>query len=606
MLGLAAYSSEGPNKEHIMPKKRGENWTRIFSWLVLAALMVAAPRAVSAQAQEEETFLLLFPFFFEDEASFSGYGLLNHSPDPVLITIEGFDDTGQLIAFPENPAQESLDSQNQLTLLGSELFGDEPTRELQGWIRMSSDSPDLAGFFQLGNGLEGRQTRMDGTVALTEQSRVLFFTRVHEGPASFPNFGLFGPKDATTFLSIVNPNDEPISLTLNLLNITGANIAQTQEVELPALGRLFDTVSGIFNQSLQVATATVRVDVEGPGAAGLELIVVEDSVLALNASPGSEASTLYSAQLVSGLTENGGIFSSLKLVNTTQELRAVNLRAFSDDGVEFASSVLVIQPGGSFQGPVHLIFPAMANPTSDLNLVVGSIVAEVEGGGVIGDVIFGDPGDNATGTPEIINYAAALPLQETLFTEALFMQVANGSLDPDEPEDSVQDLFTRLVLFNPNDEPADLTIKAFDSLGNLVGEARPRAGLSSLVQPSLSLGPGERLDQLVEDLIPESADQIGGFIQIESTQPLTGHEVVGNEALDYTSALPPTVVESAVDSVDPDDPVDPVDRVDPVDSVDRLDPVDRPDPVDPVDRLDPVDRPDPVESPIRSTSPRVR
>ena len=525
-------------------------------------LVVLAPWAVSAQEEEQETFSVLFPFFFEDEANFSGYGLLNHSPDVVQITIEGFDDAGQLIDFPENPAQESLDSHNQVALLGSELFGDEPTRELQGWIRwirMSSATPDLAGFFQLGNGLEGRQTRLDGAVAFTEQSRVLFFTRVHEGPATFPNFGLFGPQDATTFLSIVNPNDEPITLMLNLLNFTGANMAQTQEVELPAFGRLFDTVSGIFNQSLQVATATVRVDIEGPGAVGFELIVVDDSVLALNASPGSEASTLYSPQLVSGLGENGGIFSSLNLVNTTEELRAVTLRAFSDDGVEFASSVFVVQAGGSFQGPVHLLFPGMGNPTSDRNLVVGSIVVEVEGGGVIGDVIFGEPGDNATGTPEIINYVAALPLQETLFTEAFFSQVANGSLNPDDP---AQNLFTRLVLFNPNDEPADITIRVFDPAGNLVGEASPPAGLSRTASvprtlrgapppPRLSLGPGERLDRLVEDLIPESADQIGGFIQIESTQPLAGQEVVGNEALDYTSALPPTVVEPALDLVDP-------------------------------------------------------
>ena len=279
-------------------------------------LVVLAPWVVSAQ--EEETFLLLFPFFFEDEASFSGYGLLNHSPDSVQITTEGFDDAGQLIDFPENSAQGSLDSQNQVALLGSELFGDEPTRELQGWIRMSSATSDLSGFFQLGNGLEGRQTQLDGAVAFTEQSKVLFFTRVHEGPATFPNFGLFGPKDATTFLSIVNPNDER----------------------------------------------------------------------------------------------------------------------------------------------------------------------------------------------------------------------------------------------------ADITIRVLDSAGNLVGEASPPAGLGRPAPvprtlrgdpppPRLSLGPGDRLDRLVEDPIPESVDQIGGFIQIESTHSLAGQEVYGNDALDYTSALPPTVVEPTVDPVDP-------------------------------------------------------
>jgi hypothetical protein len=52
------------------------------------------------------------------------------------------------------------------------------------------------------------------------------------------------------------------------------------------------------------------------------------------------------------------------------------------------------------------------------------------------------------------------------------------------------------------------------------------------------------LDELVENLIPESADQIGGFIQIESTQPLAGQEQFGNNGRDYLSALPPTVQET--------------------------------------------------------------
>ncbi len=514
----------------MMRPKRGVNGVGI--WLVLGlglvGLLGLVPWAVNAQ--EQETFSLLFPFYLEDEGNFSGYLLINGSDDTAQITVEGFDNDGQLIDFPENPAQGTLDSQNQLAQLGRQFLGADSTVEQQGWIRVSSKTPELAGLFQFGNGLGGKWTRLDGAVALTEQSQVLFFTRVHEGPATFPSFGLAGRQDATTFLSIANPNDEPITLTLNLLNIVGLNIAQAKRVELPAFGRLFDTVSAIFEESFQVATAYVRVDVEGPGAVGFELIVVEDSILGLNASPGTDASTLYSAQLASGLTENGGIFTSLNLVNTTQELRAVAIRAINNEGVELASPFFVLPPGGSFQRPVHQIFPGIANPTSDRNPVFGSLTITVEGGaGVIGDVIFGDPGDNTFGTPETIDYAAALPLQDTLFTKAVFSVVANGSLDPDDP---AQDLFTRLALFNPNDKKANITLRVLDSAGNLVGEA------------SLSLGPGELLDELVENLVPESADQIGGSIPIESTQPLAGQEQFGNNGRDYLSAVPPTVQET--------------------------------------------------------------
>ncbi len=513
-----------------MPSERGvyKAGIRLVLGFGLIVLLVLVPWAVSAQ--EQETFQLLFPFYLEDDVNFSAYLLTNVSTDTAKITIEGFDNEGQLIDFPENPAQERLDSHNQVALLGSDIFGADSTVDQQGWIRMSSETPELASFFQFGNGLEGKQTRLDGAMALTEQSQVLFFTRVHEGPATFPSFGLTGRQDSTTLLSIANPNAEPIILTLDLLNIVGANIAQTRIVELPAFGRLFDTVSAIFQESLVVATAFVRVEVEGPGAVGFELIVVEDSILGLNASPGTDASTLYSPQLASGLTESGGIFTSLNLVNTTRELRFVNIQALDNEGVELASPFFVLQPGGSFQRPVHLIFPGIANPTSDRNPTVGSLTITVIGGaGVIGDVIFGDPGDNTFGTPETIDYAAALPLQDTLFTKAVFSEVLNGSLDPEDP---AQDLFTRLSLFNPNDEQADITIRVLDSAGNLVGET------------ILSLGPGKLLDELVENLVPESADQIGGSIPIESTQPLVGQAQFGNSGRDFLSAAPPTVQET--------------------------------------------------------------
>ncbi len=91
----------------------------------------------------------------------------------------------------------------------------------EGWVRIRSDRPDLASFFQFGNGLSGPLTQMDGSVAFTAASNVLYFTRLYEGP-TFPSNSGF--QNAETTLHIANPNAEEITLTFKLFNPTGAQI----------------------------------------------------------------------------------------------------------------------------------------------------------------------------------------------------------------------------------------------------------------------------------------------------------------------------------------------------------------------------------------------
>ena len=143
-------------------------------------------------------------------------------------------------------------------------------------------------------------------------------------------------------------------------------------------------------------------------------------------------------------------------------------------------------------------------------------------------VIFGDPGDPDTGIPNEVDFAAGLPLQTTLFEKAIFSQVANGATNP---EDSSTDTFTGIALYNPNSSSAQITVRVFDREGMLVGEK------------SLSLSENERTSQLIEDLIPETADLIGGHIVVESTRPIVGQAFFGNNTLQFLSAIPPIIVE---------------------------------------------------------------
>ncbi|MCH8820373.1 MAG: hypothetical protein IIB03_08655, partial [Acidobacteria bacterium] len=78
---------------------------------------------------------------------------------------------------------------------------------------------------------------------------------------------------------------------------------------------------------------------------------------------------------------------------------------------------------------------------------------------------------------------------------------------------------------------ARITVQVFDREGNLVGET------------SLTLSENERISQLIEVLIPETADLIGGHIEVESTQPIVGQAFFGNNSLQYLSAIPPHIVE---------------------------------------------------------------
>ncbi len=473
---------------------------------------------------------LLFPFYRGNASNFSGYALTNFSTNKLArVQVEGITTDGDLHDFPDNPNVQDLSFRTQSARLGSDIFGISPDESQSGWVRITSDIPELGSFFQFGNGLSEPLTQLDGSVAFTEPSKVLFFTRLFDGPATFPALQT-GLQDAETFLSIANPDDDQ-AVTLTLQLFTNAGFPDSQATrQLPPGGSLFETVRSLFNkvESTPIRNGYVRVDVSGSGAVGFELIQLEDSIFGLNASVGNEQSTLFSAQLANGTDPLGAsIFTNLKVVNTSNDARSLTLTAFRDDGQEILTVLpFGLLPNASAQidvGPLFGIGPSVGS-----ELTTGSIRVDVDGPGVIGDVMFGDPGDSLTGTPNVVDFIAALPLQTEGFTRAIFSQVANGSADPGNPS---LDSFTGLALFNPNSGIAEVTIRVFDRDGNLVGER------------TLTLGVNERLSQLVEILVPESAGLLGGYIEVVSDQPLIGQQFFGNTTLQFLSAVPPSIVE---------------------------------------------------------------
>ena len=104
----------------------------------------------------------------------------------------------------------------------------------------------------------------------------------------------------------------------------------------------------------------------------------------------------------------------------------------------------------------------------------------------------------------------------------MFSQVAN-----------IPGFFTGLALYVPGDEAAQVLIEVFAPNGEKVGEAM------------IDLAAGTRLSRTVDQLVPSSAGQAGGFIRVTSDKGLIGQQLFGTSTLSLLSAVPPKVVRLA-------------------------------------------------------------
>jgi hypothetical protein len=455
---------------------------------------------------------LLFPFLSGNATEFTGFAISNYGENAAAVTAEARSSDGTLAELPVNPSGGHVPAGQQWAILGQELF---QAGNVEGWVRILSSSPEVASFFQFGNGLQGKLTRMDGSAAFTSTSKSLYFTRLFHGDGVFPT--LQGPRNAETWIAIANPYDEDDTLTLRLYGTNGGQIA-SRVIEIPAYGRVFGRLDELINPGGPVNQGFLQVTAAGEGVVGFQLIDFGDSIIGLNASFGNNGPVAYSAQLGHGLD----IFTNLKLVNTTDQSRVMTLTAYLQEAGGTVSTRtlnnVVLGPKSSIQQDVGQLFGLL--PGGGSQPLSGSIKVETQNGaGIVGDVVFGDP--------HRLRFSAALPLQTELIREAIHSQVSNG-VDPTDPSLSS---FTGLALFNPQTQAASVTIEVYDRDGLLVGDTE------------LELTANARVSQvLYPDLVPESQGLVRGYIRIVSTRPVVVQQLFGNSTLDYLSAVVPKVI----------------------------------------------------------------
>ena len=413
----------------------------------------------------------------------------------------------------------------QRARLRSELFEGDAT--LPAWVELTGDTSNTGAFSQFGT-LDGSQ--LDGGVAITEIAKSFNFTRVFQGPIAFP-----GGQGAVTRLGILNPHEAPVTLNLtyrpagtNLTGLLGDSPPQATRI-IPGRSLIYETVFELLGINLSGGRIEGEVT-RGEGVVAFQVVQLtdRDTVLGLNTARGNPNNFAYSAQLAS----QPGLTTLLNIINTADEDRNLTLTAVREDATTQGSQSFALGPGGQFSGTAGEVFgqsAAALSPAGDNVSFVGSLIVEANGDGIVGDVIFGDDVD--------FQYAASLPLQTQVFTEALFNQVAN-----------LPGFFTGLAFFYPGVAVpalsktstqgtvpnAEITIQVFQATGELTGVS---------VQV---LAAGERISKVVPEFVPESAGQAGGYVLISSSQGIIAQMLYGaveNGAVKLFSAVVPTVIQ---------------------------------------------------------------
>ena len=403
--------------------------------------------------------------------------------------------SGELEDLGRNPASLQIEPGFQKSLLGSEFFEGNPWNSDLSWIEMGTEgSHRMGSIFLFG---ESGTRMMDGAEAQPDYARKLYLTRPLDE-------GFFQGWNPDIQVSLVNPTAEEATLRCTL---RGSNGTKEETHVIPSRGFLSGNIDELVGSGHGIVNGYLEIEVTaGQGIIGFSRIEFPGikTGLGMNAVQATSSRKFYSAQLAHGLN----IVTSLRLVNTSEMARKVIMSAIGDDGGNLAFPVSVDVAGRSiYSADLGTVFSL----AGEGGVTTGSLVIEADGNGIIGDIIFAN-GDT-------LEYAMSLPLQDRLFTEAVFNHISN-----------LPTVFTGFAFFNPGNDTAEVTIVAIGTDGNVV------AG------KTLVLGPGERIARTLTDpdIWPEFPTQSGGYIKIQSTRPIAGQQLFGDKSLRYMAAIPPT------------------------------------------------------------------
>ena len=443
-------------------------------------LLVSARRAEAQQP----ALTLYYPIAISQPNLVMSFAVVNNDTTSQSVTVEltAFNDQGTLITGTniQNPVTKTIPSRGQIAELLNETFG-SGFNNVTGWVRMTSSSTKLQGFYLL---FDPALTTLDGSDvgAETPQEAVL-------------------PDVSSGLINIVNPGSTETLTRLQLRGPGGEAVATVTRV-LPGHGRVFQPATLLFNRQI-AADNYVSISSEAPIVPAVLFSDPFDKYLAaLNGQPLSGGATrLYSPQFA-----NGGPYSSeMCVLNMENRAGQVTLQFISNNGSQLGNTVTRnIAANGMIRIVGHTIFGLVASD----QLVEGYVLIESNGPRLNGSVRFGDP--------QKLQFQTALPFVKELRKSVLFAQVAQG----------VYGFFTGTAILNPNNRAIEVLIEVFDSNGTRVS-----TGTRTIV-------PNGRVTVVLSEIDP-NLQLSEGYFKITSADDFASFAVFGTNDLSVLSAIPP-------------------------------------------------------------------
>jgi hypothetical protein len=451
---------------------------------------------------------ILIPHFQGNSSRYTGIAVANWGSTPADVTFTAYANDGSRLATPGsiiNPRVIAIAPSAQVALLAEQIHGISLQDPRNGWIQANSTSSQVTGFF-----LDGdiNQTVLDGAVASDNPQKILYFSRL----GSTPGY--------RTLIDIVNPADSRAQLTLTLHD-AGANVLATASRTLNARGRLAEELTALFPGVTQMGSGGYVRATSDTGIVGYLSIEGNGSISSLPGQPPPEASRLYSAQFASGRAGSIRYFTELSFINTSSQVRNLEVTLVGNDGVPVSTGrnpfQLSLDPGNQYRARGETVF-GLADAAFTDSLAQGSLAITCDGPGVLGDVTFGDPVS--------AEFVASLPYEAVPSANIVLSQVAQGMAG------GTKAYFTGVAIYNPNPAGVVVTIDVFSEQGVKTGTA------------ALALPGGNRVSKTLPELVPAITNQARGYIRLTSSGgPIVAFELFGDQALDFLAAVPPQPID---------------------------------------------------------------
>ncbi len=429
-----------------------------------ASLLILITLLVIPVAASAHTEIFFPKLFSPVELQTTGFVFVN--PDPVIATVNFY----LLSADGATLSSTSLTipAGGQLSRLGNELF---PNSASSGWVYVINDTEGMQAFWLNYN---GAITAMDGSSA-----------------AGYDTIGtdqIIPLVAGQTELNVVNPNFLTVPVTIRLFGANG-QLGRTETRMLPIAGAfqaqvavLFPDVSLPESRYVRIGSATAIAS-----SAVIKGYLVPQESAVVNGVNVTSAREITFPHVVHGAIHSANYTTIIGVTNVSSSTQTVTV-LFNTDSGGALTAARTLPPGGSFRETAESLFNLPSAFQAGWVRVSGTAA-------IVGVLAYSEA---SAGGLAVVPADAA---QSKLF----FSHIANG---PPQWQ-------TGFALLNSTTTPTGVDVYALNSSGSVISRSR------------VTLNPGQRMANVIDELLPETRGINGGFVYVKSVDaaPLFGVEL---------------------------------------------------------------------------------